>query len=125
MKDVKIYSIGSCDSETRVGKYEALLEYGEHRKYLTSIVKDTTANRCIIEGLIVSVGMLKVPCNVQMISTTKLGLSGLRKNKGPNVDLLRKLIDLLARRYCEFEFVEEVGKGEEINGYIHEFSNQP
>lgn len=34
MKEVKIYSIGSCNTESRSGLYEVLMEYGEHRKYL-------------------------------------------------------------------------------------------
>ncbi|WKD29923.1 hypothetical protein NDQ72_08270 [Halomonas sp. KG2] len=125
MKEVKIYSIGSCNSESGSGLYEVLLEYGEHRKYLTKSIEDTTANRCIILGFIAALEKLKEPCKVEFISTTKVGLSGLRKNKGPNVDLLKQLISLLSERECEYEFNEAIGQGEEINRYIHKFKNTP
>ena len=121
MKDIKIYSVGSCRTDTRVGKYEVLLEYGIHRRYLERTIDNATANRCILEGFIDAVGSLKEACRVEFISTTKLGLSGLRKNKGPNVDLLQTLISLLAERQCEFVFTETTGRGEEINAYIAQF----
>lgn len=121
MKDIKVYSVGSCRTDTRVGKYEVLLEYGIHRRYLERTVDDATANRCILAGFIDAVGSLKEACRIEFISTTKLGLSGLSKNKGPNVDLLQTLISLLAERQCEFVFTEATGRGEEINAYIAHF----
>ena len=61
------------------------MEYGEIRKYLADKVEDTTANRCIILGFIEAVRMLKEPCNVELISTSRIGLPGLSKNKGRNI----------------------------------------
>jgi len=123
MKNVKIYSIGHCDTSSRKGRYEALLEYNENRKYLIKEVNDTTANRCIIIGLIDSVSSLKEPCAIELITTTKIGLRGLSKGKGPNVDLLKKLMDTIQEKGCEFEFVELEGKGAEINAKIQSYSS--
>ena len=118
MKNVKIFSIGSCVPETRIGSYEALLEYGKHQKYISANQKDTTANRCIITGLIEALKCLKEPCHVELVTTTQIGLAGLKKNKGPNVDLLQQLIQLLQELECEFKFNEATGRGDEINAYI-------
>lgn len=125
MKKVKVYSIGSCHTDSKIGKYEALLEYGIHRKYLTEEISDTTANRCIIIGFIAGVTKIKEPCNIELISTTKVGLSGLARNKGPNLDLLKELISLLSEKESEFEFNEAIGKGEAINSYIAKFRSPP
>lgn len=118
MKKITIYSIGSCNTETRIGNYETLLEYGNHRKYLAGRVEDTTANRCIIIGFIEAVRKIKEPCRVELVSTTQIGLSGLRKNKGSNIDLIKLLISILSEKDCTFEFSAAIGRGDEINAYI-------
>ena len=118
MKSVTIYSIGSCVTETRKGLFEVVLAYGEHRKYLTEAVNDTTANRCVILGLIAAVKLLKEPCNVTLITTTRVGLRGLAKGKGPNLDLLHELISLLSEKQCEFEFNELEGEGKSVNAFV-------
>ncbi|MCE0321951.1 hypothetical protein LVW14_26860, partial [Klebsiella pneumoniae] len=68
MKMVKIYSTGSCDAATREGSAEVVLECEGKIKYLTFSYSDTTANRCILQGLIDGVNCLKKPCNVELIS---------------------------------------------------------
>lgn len=118
MKNVRIYSIGSCVTDTRIGRYEVVLEYGENRRYLKKDVVDTTAHRCIIQGFIDAVKVLKYSCEVELVSTTKLGLSGLKRNKGPNVDLLKQLVAELSLKECEFTFSEREGEGEAIKAVI-------
>jgi ribonuclease HI len=120
---VRIYSHGSCNAETRIGFYEIVLEYGVHRRYKTLGFEDTTANRCIIHGLIDGLQLLTEPCEVEFVTATKVGLSGIPKNKGPNVDLLKDLVSLLAERMCEFRFNEDTLSGEELKQLIHRYSN--
>lgn len=121
MKHLKIYSIGSCNPETKSGQYQCLLEYGHHKKYLTAKKEETTTNRCIIEGFIDAVRMLKEPCNIELVSTTSIGISGLKKNKGTNINLLKQLISRLSEDNHEFEFKNEKGKGKEINSLIEKY----
>lgn len=118
LKKVTISSTGSCDAATRAGFYEILLEYSGKRKYLRRKLTDTTANRCIIQGLIDGVLALKKPCEVTLVAATPLGLSGVPKLKGPNVDLLRELVSALEERDCPFKFEVVGGQGDELRRQI-------
>ncbi len=48
LKDITIYSVASCDTTTRIGHYNASLEYKGKFKYLSKKVEDTTTNRLIL-----------------------------------------------------------------------------
>jgi ribonuclease HI len=114
MKQVTITSIGSCDTGTRKGHYEATLEYNGRSKYIRGSLEDTTANRCIIHGLIDGVLSLKEPCNVILVAATRLGKHGISTTKGPNADLLKRLIEALSTKNCEFELRILEGEGENL-----------
>lgn len=73
MKAITICSVSSCDAATRVGLSQTLLQYNGKTMYTHQRLEDTTANRCIIEGLIVGVKQLKDPCLVKLITSTKIG----------------------------------------------------
>lgn len=93
MKMVKIYSTGGCDAATREGSAEIVLECEGKIKYLTFSYSDTTANRCILHGLIDGVNCLKKPCNVELISSCELGVKKAQKGKGVNVDLHQNYVE--------------------------------
>lgn len=122
---VKIYSTGSCDPRTRAGRYTALLQYKSHFKVVNGDLLNTTANRCIITGLIEAVKLLKKPCKVNLISSTALGVKRvLRKGKdGVNADIVKVLLDFLNQKQCEPNFIVVEGEGEKLNNYI--FSKIP
>ncbi len=123
LKKVSIYSMGSCDPTTRLGRYHALLEFGEKRKYLTRELSDTTANRCIIQGLIDCVDLLKTPCAADLITSTRMGEAGIKKGKGPNVDLLSQLVGTLRQRGCDLSFIAREGEGDSMAAYIKRFAS--
>jgi predicted GIY-YIG superfamily endonuclease len=118
LKKVTISSVGSCDTATRLGFYEALMECNGKRKYLRRDLTDTTANRCIIQGLIDGVSNLKEPCEVILVASTSLGLAALPKLKGPNVDLLQKLVSSLQESRSPFTFEVVAGHGDELRQRI-------
>ncbi|WP_264312444.1 hypothetical protein [Pseudomonas putida] len=118
MKTVFIYSVGSCDTATRLGTAESLLEYNGKTKYLNQQLQDTTANRCIIEGLIAGVGQLKEPCSVRLVTATKIGLQKAARGKGVNADLVASLIRDLQERDCVFDFEVWEGRGDELRSKI-------
>lgn len=118
LKRVTISSVGSCDTATRLGFYEVLMECNGRRKHLRCDLTDTTANRCIIQGLIDGVSNLKEPHEVTLVAATTLGLFALPKLKGPNIDLLQKLVSSLQKRYCPFKFEVIAGHGDELRQRI-------
>lgn len=118
MKSVSIYAVGSCDARTRVGSAEALLEYNGRTKYLHIQLEDTTANRCIIEGLIAGVSQLKEPCSVLLITATKIGVEKALRGKGVNADLVGNLITSLQARGCTFDFDVWEGRGDELRSKV-------
>jgi ribonuclease HI len=114
MKTISIYSVGSCDTATRLGTGESLLEYNGKTKYLYQQLQDTTANRCIIEGLIAGVRQLKEPCSVLLVTATKIGVKKAIRGKGVNADLMGRLIKDLRERECVFDFEVWEGRGDEL-----------
>lgn len=114
-KKVTISSVGSCDAATRLGYFEALMEYNGKRKYLRHDLADTTANRCIIQGLIEGVRNLREPCEVMLVTSTSLGLP---KLKGANTDLLRLLVSELEERNCTFTSNVVDGQGDDLRSRI-------
>lgn len=117
---VKIYSTGSCDARTRVGRYTALLQYKAHFKVVNGELQDTTANRCIITGLIEAVKLLKKPCRVNLITSTAIGVKRVhRKGKeGVNADIVKVLLDFLNQKQCDPNFIVVEGEGDELNNFI-------
>lgn len=114
MKNVSIYSVGSCDTGTRIGTAESLLEYNGKTKYLNQQLQDVTANRCIIEGLIAGVGQLKEPCYVLLVTATKIGVEKALRGKGVNADLVGRLLKDLQEQECVFDFEVWEGRGDEL-----------
>lgn len=117
-KKVTISSVGSCDAATRLGCYEVLMEYNGKHKYLKCDLANTTANRCIIQGLIDGVQNLRESCEVTIVAATQLGLSAFPKLKGPNADILRVLVAALEARNCTFAFHVVGGQGDELRNRI-------
>lgn len=117
-KKVTISSVGSCDAATRLGHFEALMEYNGKPKYLKHELTDTTANRCIIQGLIDGVRNLREPCEVTLVAATSLGLSSFPRLKGPNADILQVLVSALEERNCTFTFEVVGGQGDELRSRI-------
>lgn len=125
MKTISIYSVGSCDAATRLGTAESLLEYNGKTKYLYQQLQDTTANRCIIEGLIAGVGQLKEPCSVLLVTATEIGVKKAARGKGVNVKLVGRLIKDLQERGCVFDFEVWAGRGDELRSKVVAGRNGP
>ena len=124
MKEVTIYSTGSSDTTTRKGRYCASLQYGEHVKYLSAEVSGTTANRCIILGLLAAVEQLNEPCQVTLVTSTPIGVKKGRRSKGPNGDLVKSLLQTIALGGHDATFDVWSGRGEELNALIASHEKQ-
>lgn len=121
-EQVRISAIGSCDTGTRVGNYEVLVEHCGKRQILKRTFTDTTVNRCIIQGLIDAVLPLSEPSQVTFVVATQLGLSSSGRAKGKNADLLHELIAALDKNNCTFTCEVMAGQGDELRRCIRENS---
>jgi ribonuclease HI len=104
MKDVTIYTTASCDWKTRQGSFFVALRYQETFKYLCGHQTNTTADRCILVGLIEALHLLKEPCQLTLITATPLAFDRMGKPQGCNKDLKKLLLRLLDEKQCDFTF---------------------
>lgn len=118
MKKVNIYSRGSCDASSRMGMYYSQLEYKNILKNLSGELFDTTAKRCVIQGCIEAVAFIKEPCDVEIFTSTKIGVEKFAKGKGVNKDLITELMGLLESKKCQFRFTTLEGQGDWLNKKI-------
>lgn len=116
MKNITIYATGSCNNSTKYGTYYSCLEFKGHRKYLTSVVHNTTTNRCIIHGIIEAMRIIKEPCNVSVVIAAAIGIKKWNKNrKGANADLFNELHLLAKEKSCLLSFDYRKNKGSLIS----------
>jgi hypothetical protein len=118
MKSVVIYSIGSCDASTRIGSYDALLDFEGRTRRLHRELHDTTANRLIIQGLIDAVCALKEPCQLKLTTATAIGVSKSALKKGVNADAVHELLEALTKGRHAFDFDVREGEGEHLRRTI-------
>ncbi len=109
MKNVIIYTDGSCSGNPGPGGWAALLIYGQYKKECVGAEAETTNNRMELRAALEGLQMLKEPCNVNLHTDSaylqkaftqgwvdKWQKNGWRTaNKKPveNQDLWKKLIE--------------------------------
>ena len=109
MKKVTIYTDGACSGNPGIGGWGAILFYKDTKKEISGFQKDTTNNQMELTAAIKALGLLKVPCGIDLYSDsaylinafkedwiTKWQINGFRTaNKKPiqNLDLWKQLID--------------------------------
>lgn len=121
MKDITIFTDGSCLGNPGNGGYAALLRYGETTRELGGGFANTTNNRMELLAVIEALSALKERCNVTLFTDSmyvrnaveKKWLAGWQKNawknsaKKPvkNKNLWVRLIPLLAAQDVSFKWV--------------------
>jgi hypothetical protein len=120
MKVVTIYSCASCDWHTQTGRFFTALEYNGHYKYVTGVQKETTADRCILAGLLEAIHLIREPCKLVIVTATRLSFNRVGDPKGRNKDLKRLLLELVKEKQCQLEFDEWIGRGDQLKGKLSE-----
>ena len=115
MNRVTVYATGSCSTQTREGCSRVLIEQDGLNNVTVFTYQNTTAKRCLIQGLIDGVAQLQDACHVILVTSTPLALEKARHGEGPNRDLIVALLGLLARKGCKHEFNFWEGRGKELN----------
>ncbi|AUU93264.1 hypothetical protein PO654_25740 [Phytobacter diazotrophicus] len=121
MNRVTVYATGSCSTQTREGRSRVLIEQDGLKTVAQFTYQNTTAKRCVIQGLIDGVSQLQDACHVTLVTSTPLALEKARHGEGPNRDLIEALLGLLARKGCKHEFNFWEGRGQELNQLFSRF----
>ena len=105
LPQAEFYIQGSFDFGVRLGGYELLMIFGEHKKHIEkSGLAGSSDVSMILEGVIDGLEMLKKPCEVMVFSNTLFGLTHLyRKEKlretlkesAANYELKSRLLTIL------------------------------
>ena len=79
LKEVTIWSDGSCASNPGPGGYAAILIHGKHRTNVTGAFRRTTNNRMEMMAAIAGLSALKKPCRVTLHSDSRYLVDGISK----------------------------------------------
>ena len=120
MKDVEIYTDGSCRGNPGPGGWGAILVYRGRERELCGGAAATTNNRMELTSAIEALSALREPCRVTLTSDSKYLTDAINegwiwgwkkanwKRKGadiPNADLWARLMELLAVHKVTFIWV--------------------
>ena len=121
MKEIKIYTDGSCLGNPGPGGYGAILIYKKNEKEIYDGFFNTTNNRMELMAPIMALSKLKEPCNVKIITDSKYVKNGItswifnwKKNNWKtaskkdvkNKDLWQKLDNVLNKHNVTWEWVK-------------------
>ncbi len=120
MKEVTIYSSASCDWNTREGRFFAALEYHGHYKFVSGNQSDSTADRCILIGIIEAIHLINEPCKLTIVTATRFAFNRFGKPKGSNKELKQLLLGRIKDKQCEVEFDVWPGGGDHLKSRLSE-----
>ena len=139
MKEVIIYTDGSCIDNPGKGGYGVVLKYKNHRKELSGGFRLNTKNRMEILATIKGLQALKEKCVVTLYTDSqyvvnsvtkgwaqKWRQNGWKRNKkeeAKNPDLWEKLLDLCAKHEITFKWVKG-HSGNQENEYCDQLAFQ-
>lgn len=131
MKEVTIYTDGSCLGNPGPGGWGAILEWNGQEKELSGGEKETTNNRMELLGIIMALKALKEPCIVDLYTDSKYVFDAINKGwvyawraKGwrrgdnrpaQNVDLWEITLPLLERHDVRWHWVKGHAENEKNN----------
>jgi ribonuclease HI len=76
LKQVEIFTDGSCLGNPGPGGWAALLQYQKQRKLISGADADTTNNRMELTAVIEALGLLKQACYIELYTDSKYVMDG-------------------------------------------------
>jgi ribonuclease HI len=139
MKEVTIYTDGSCKGNPGPGGWASVLIYKSNKREISGAITETTNNRMELMAAIEALKALKEPCRVKLysdsaylINAINLGwlekwlLNGWRTAKGKDVenqDLWKQILEL--GQIHSIEWVKVQGHaGDELNERCDQLAKQ-
>lgn len=120
MKDVTVYTDGSCLGNPGPGGYAAILKYGSITKEIHGCEEFTTNNRMEMLAVVKALSILKRPCRISLFTDSMYLKKGFTewlpkwrmnswqtadKRQVKNKDLWEKLIELCTIHQVEWQWV--------------------
>ena len=131
LKQVEIFTDGSCLGNPGPGGYGAILRYRGREKTFSAGYTRTTNNRMELTGVITALEALNEPCVVELYSDSKYVIDALEKgwvwgwkkrgwvksDKKPalNVDLWEQLLPLIQTHQVHYHWVKGHASNEKNN----------
>jgi ribonuclease HI len=122
MKEVTIYTDGSCSGNPGPGGWCAILVYKGREKILSGGERSTTNNRMELSGAIAALEALTEPCRVLLVTDSQYLANGIGKGWAAgwrargwkkadgkpalNPDLWARLLELIGIHEVHFEWVK-------------------
>ncbi len=122
MKEVTVYTDGSCKQNPGPGGWCAVLVYGKTEKVISGGEKNTTNNRMELTAVIKALEALREPCAVKLVSDSKYVIDALslgwaegwksrgwkKADRSPalNPDLWERLLSLTEIHSLSFEWIK-------------------
>jgi len=122
LREVTIYTDGSCVGNPGPGGYGVVLQYGNYKKELSGGFRLTTSNRMEIMAAIAGFEVLKEPCSVTLYSDSKYLVDAMtegwvrrwklnnwwrnKKERAANIDLWDRLLDLCVQHIANFVWIK-------------------
>lgn len=122
LRHVDIFTDGACSGNPGKGGYGVILKYGDKIKELSEGFIQTTNNRMEILAAIKGLEALKEPCTVTLYSDSKYLVDSVnqgwiikwqknnwyrtKSEKAKNIDLFKRLLELLNTHKVEFVWVK-------------------
>lgn len=120
MKNVEIYTDGSCHGNPGPGGWGAILKYKNHTQDISGGCRNTTNNQMELTAVIEAFKLLKEPCSVTVYTDSQYVVNAInnkwidkwvqqnfRTNCGErvNASLWRELIKVTAPHTCKFVWI--------------------
>lgn len=120
---VIIVATGGCNTEKRIGYYVTLLKYKNNHKLLKGEVDNTTSsNYSVLLGILSAIENIKTSTSIVAVTNTALGFqTGWFKNKGPNKEIIRKILATVVEKKCTFKELQIITKYESLNKFIAKY----
>ena len=121
LKQIVIYTDGSCLNNPGPGGWGVVLLYGDHRRELSGGFRETTNNRMELMAAISGLEALKEKCRVTLYSDSQYVVKGMaqgwarrwqangwkrnKREKAISPDLWERLLNLAENHEIEFKWV--------------------
>jgi len=139
MREITLYTDGSCHGNPGPGGYAAILIFGKKKKELTGGYRKTTNNRMELLAAVRGFEALKEPCKVQFYTDSTYVRNGLEKGwaagwrsrgwkkkdkkMAVNADLWNDLLNAVDEHTIEYHWVKG-HSGNPLNERCDELANE-
>jgi len=114
MKQVAIYTDGSCSGNPGPGGYAAILQCQEHTREVTGGEPNTTNNRMELQAVVAALEVIKATCHITVYSDSLYVIGAFSGNK------VKKNADLILAGHIFIEAIQMMGGTigfQHINGH--------